>query len=460
MLDVEYLIAPRPLTGAMIYLYRTGVLRPRVKAALRDLAAAQGKELIVCADNADFRSALGGGSFFLDLGPHCCLWLDAEVDTAGRRAEDETMLAMFEDHARAPEEPRFILFVEEGGLLTTRAGWAAAEAAAFVLREPRITRETLGPALRGLQASTDLAARPNWLDQPGFAARFDEFWACRDPSLRALLHKFEDEVLIRVDPRTERFEPPEAVVTAPGRGRPASPVRCLRHLLAKPSGWALVDLIKVLDERQNVRVWSPSEVVIEVHRIAGEVLVPPGEPVRRAGEHARRGGRPGLADTSSAAILWAALVLAWDAHLVACARAGAIGDRRTPSLLIPTLDRLGRDFLMRSAMPPGEDQLGGHWGALGRVLTSRSGVTPGASLRVGGRGAPDGAAATDPLAARRDRTVRRLVECLDAATALRIGPWSTRLHRLTAATLTDAGAGDEACDDADAAWIPPPGEAR
>ncbi len=115
---------------------------------------------------------------------------------------------------------------------------------------------------------------------------------------------------------------------------------------------------------------------------------------------------------------------------------------------------------MRSAMPPGEDRLSGHWGALGHVLTSRSEVTPGASRRVGGRGAPDGAAATDPLAARRARTVRRLVESLDAATALRSGPWSTRLHRLAVATLADADAGDEACDEADAAWVPSPGEAR
>lgn len=467
MLDLEYLVAPPPLTGAMIYLYRTGVLRSRIKAVLRDLAAAQGKELIICHDNAHFRSALGGGSFFLDSGPHCCIWLDAEEDTAKRCTEDDAMLASFEAHARALEEPHFILFVEEGSHLIKRSCWASAEAAAFVLREPAITRETLGPALRGLQASTDLAVRNvDWLDQPGFAARFDGFWARRDPSLRSLLYAFEDQVLTCVDPRTEKFEPPEADFAMTAQGGPTSPVRCLRRLLAEPNGWALVDVIKVFDERQNARTLSSLEVVVELHRITGEVLLPLERPTQRAGESARRGAYPKPADTPSTAILWAALILAWDAHLVACVRAGSIGDRRTPSLLIPTLDRLGRDFLRRSAMPLGKDRLVGHWGALGRVLSTRSEETPGLSRRVGHRSAPDcarvrdGAPLTDPLAARRDKTVRRLIECLDASTTPGSETWFTRLLRLAAATPADAGAADDAFDKADAAKIARTGEAR
>lgn len=468
MLDVEYLLAPSPLTGAMIYLYRTGVMQPKIKTALRQFAVAQGKELFIYNDKRAFHRALGGGSFFLDFGLHCYICTDEEEESPVFRAEQDEMLAMFEVRARAPDGPQFILFVREHSQLTKRERWAAAEAAAFVLREPCITRETLEPALRGLQASTDLAAHPNWLDQPGFAASFDGFWERRDPSLRALLHAFEDRVLTCIDPRTEVFEPLEAAFEAPARVGSTSPLRCLRRLLTEPDGWALVDLIKTIDERQNAQAWSPRDIIVELHRITGEVLPLPKGATRRAGSSARRCARPEPADTMSAAILWAALVLAWDAHLAACVRAGSIGDRRTPSHLIPTLDRLVRDFLRRSAAPLGHDRLVGHWGALERVFAKCSEKRPGDNRLVGHRGALErafarnDAAAEDPLAARRDKTVRRLAEVLDALTALRSEPWSARLRRLAAAALVNAELcdTDDVCEGTDDVFIASAGEAR
>lgn len=468
MLDVEYLIAPPPLTGAMIYLYRTGVLQAKIKSILRRLAAGKNQKLVTCSDNDEFRQALGGGSFFPHCGPYCCVWVEEDDRTPGCRARQDAMLALFASDARVPKETLFVLFVGADSQLTKRNSWATAEAAAFVLREPCITRETLKPALRGLQASTDLAACPNWLDQPGFVACFDGFWERRDPSLRALLYAFEDRILTCIDPCTEVFEPPEAASEAPAQVRSTSPLRCLRRLLAEPDGWALVDLITAIDERQNARAWSPREIIVELHRIAGDVLASPERTTRRAGSAARRVARPKPADAMSAAVLWAALVLAWDGHLAACVRAGSIGDRRTPSHLIPTLDRLGRDFLRRSAMPSGNDLLVGHWRALERVFAKRSKKRPGDDQLVEHRGASErafalnNAAAEDLLAARREKTVRRLVECLNALTMLRSEPWSVRLRRLAAAALVDAQPcdADEVPERADAALILSSGNAR
>jgi hypothetical protein len=66
------------------------------------------------------------------------------------------------------------LFLPAKSPLTAHPNWATAEAASLVLEERLLTPDTLPPVLRYLEATTDLADRPNFLAQPGFVESFDD----------------------------------------------------------------------------------------------------------------------------------------------------------------------------------------------------------------------------------------------------------------------------------------------
>ncbi len=68
------------------------------------------------------------------------------------------------------------------------------------------------------------------------------------------------------------------------------------------------------------------------------------------------------------AVLWAALVLAWEDALITSVREDEAGYRRGPDLIVPALAGLGRDFLTREDRTEADDPLEERWPGVARAL--------------------------------------------------------------------------------------------
>lgn len=69
------------------------------------------------------------------------------------------------------------------------------------------------------------------------------------------------------------------------------------------------------------------------------------------------------------AVLWAALVLAFEDTLIRGVREDEVGYQRGPDQLVPALADLGRDFLAREDRAGAGDPLAGRWANVGRSLS-------------------------------------------------------------------------------------------
>ncbi len=187
---------PPPLDRALVYRTASGALRPRMIAALREIAAGRGltlepakPPLLPGFDQADFyREQL--------------LLFDWPALTSGSSAPAPSGVAGVPcREPRRAERPLRRCCQRD----RPDPRWEAVARVALVIEEPAITRESLPAVMRYLAATTDLAPGPDLLSQRGFLASFTGLIEER-AGLPAVIQAFEERVLLCIDPTTNRYD--------------------------------------------------------------------------------------------------------------------------------------------------------------------------------------------------------------------------------------------------------------
>ncbi|TXM65237.1 hypothetical protein FV226_25310 [Methylobacterium sp. WL12] len=391
MWDIDYLLAahrdgPAMMDRALIYRYRSGVLRRSMIAALRGVAERHDREL--GTRNLPLMPGFAEGGLF--GGFVLCDWSRAAIGKL-KPAGLETSLSLLAAGEGAPSAH----FVHYDSPVTKRPIWGAVERACLVLEEPLVTPHTLLPVLRYLQATTDLARGADFLGQPGFKESFGALVdGRRSVELPALIQAFDERVLLCTDRLTNRFDRALDARAARRRQGRARPLHHLRNLVTHRRVGDLIELVSAFDERRADCGWTASRLVRQFYGITVRLLDTP----------------TGADGPTRSMLVWAALVLAWENHLSRCVREEKQGYRRGPDMLVTVIDGIGRDFLARTADADADDPLSGRWQDIAQTLDRCC------------RGDSD-----DPLATVRDA----LVDGLAAASGLRArqAPWWVRhLH--------------------------------
>ena len=361
MRDIDFLLAaragdPLPSDQALVYRYRSGALRPRMIAALREIAAGRGltlqldkPPLMVGFDQADF--------FFGQM-----LLFDWPAQTSSKFAIGELARSLAFLAAR-PDGPS-VHFVDVAGEIGRDPRWEAVARVALVIEEPAITRDSLPSVLRYLAATTDLASGVDLLGQREFFASFTGLINER-AKLPAVIQAFEERVLLCTDPATNRYDGTLYRRDLIGRLGRRLLLPHLRDLVALRRERDLVDLMCGFDERRAERGWSVYELVTDLYRMTVRLLEPVSDRRR-----SRSGARSRVAPhrVAEGAMLWAALLLAWEDPLINSVHEDEAGYRRGPDLIVPALAGLGRDFLAREDRAEAGDPLEGRWPSVARTL--------------------------------------------------------------------------------------------
>jgi DNA polymerase III delta prime subunit len=361
MRDIDFLLAaragdPLPSDRALVYRYRSGALRPRMIAALREIAAGRG--LTLQLDKPPLMAGFDQANFFF---PQLLLF-DWPARTSSKFAIGELGRSLAFLAAR-PDGPS-VHFLDVAGEIARDPMWEAVARVALVIEEPAITRESLPSVLRYLAATTDLAPGAHLLGQHRFFASFTGLIDER-AKLPAVIQAFEERVLLCTDPATNLYDDTRYRRDLIGRLGRRLLLPHLRDLVALRRERDLVDLLCGFDERRAERGWSVHELVTVVYRITGRLLEPVSDQ-RRSRSEARSRVAPHR--VAKGAVLWAALLLAWEDALINSVREDEAGYRRGPDLIVPALAGLGRDFLAREDRAEAGDPLEGRWPSVAHTL--------------------------------------------------------------------------------------------
>ena len=255
MLDVEFLMSPL-YAPVLVYRYRSGFLRSKVKRAIECEALKQGLSLL--ARPAD-------EMFYVPLFDDYYCQYDWPV---GRAASIKKTIPQVISYLKCPDLP-IALFAREGDRLFQDATWSEAEDACLVLEEPQVELSTVDPVLRYLEAQTDFVGEQNLLNQPKLSqyllGRVEEMGSME---LLEFIHIFEETILLYCDPVTNVFTAPLREEERFDRSLILGPAR---RLLDRHNVLDIQEMVKGF-ERKYRRGWSISNLVTEFHHVVRRLL--------------------------------------------------------------------------------------------------------------------------------------------------------------------------------------------
>jgi DNA polymerase III, delta subunit len=349
MLDVEYLLAPVGSDRPLVYCYRTGILRPQMKNALREIADRDATYLFGCQPG---EIGLVSHSSLLP-GIAICDWSKEKASTASALIP-EALAAL-----KTSERCSIALFVRYDDALFAHPSWPEAKIYCLLIEEQLVTSETLALALKYLQTTNDLIRSHNLAEQPELQAYFNEIMEEQQSiELPDLIQEFEKTILLN-----SHLDPGKRLRTVnDGRNRSAI-LRPLREFVTSKSSYALAELIRGL-ERKYRDGWRVSELTFELFRVT-QKLLNRSDLSARAERAAGYGAMPGH---DLAAPVWAATLLAWtdrlleqDSQLISTPR---------PDLFLVTVDQLGRDVMRRCSPQMAGDPLVGLWSDIRKAIAT------------------------------------------------------------------------------------------
>jgi hypothetical protein len=406
MLDVDYLLNPFVPAKPVIYRYRTGFFRTPIQNALFAMTATEGRT----SDGCMPASLLSGAwvlSVFDPTPMVVCDWSVHDVPHLSDR-QCEAIL----DTVLTRTDLRLALFVEEGSSLTKQAVWPRLVEASHVLEEPAINRDTLVPVLRYLEATTDLADKPDFLTQEGFIARFQRELANAHEGtlgLPALMRMFDDVVVTSTDPHTSHYDLAQHRCAISDLSRRTDVNACLQKLVIEKSTWDAVGLAAALDDRR----WRSGQTrlgsVRELFRLTAEFLARLGKTAsaHRTGTETRH---------AVDAVIWATMLLIAEQRLIPVPTQASYGASTSVDDLTSEWDRLARAFIAHVGAHRSTDPLQGLWPGLAQAFAR--------AVRI-----PD-----DTMLPSRTKLMKSLEATLDGIHGQSRKPWMEQLAQL----LSDA----------------------
>lgn len=360
MYDIDFLLAARTgdlpvLDRAVVYRYRSGVLRQRLHSVL--YADVERRGAYLQTGRLPLKTA-----FFQNSLISCVMYYAWPARTS-RAMPHSDLLWSLDRLARNAYLPS-IHFVDRDSPVGRHPGWASVEREALVIEEPVISRRTVKKILHYLEATTDLLTSADLVEQPGFVASFLDL-VDDGITLPALMQAFEERVLLCTDPVTNRYDASRYRAADLERHGRRALLPHLHNLAALRREGDLLDLLCGFDQRRAERGWSAHELASELYRLTEKLLHPVAG--RRRPRYAAR-SRVAEHRATEGAVLWAALVLAGEDALIRGVCEDRAGYRRGPDLIVPILAALGRDFLARHGRAEADDPLDGRWTHLVRTL--------------------------------------------------------------------------------------------
>ena len=347
MLDVEYLVAPPHNDRPIVYCYRTGILRPQIKNALRESAARDG--ILVSGCEAAEITLVSHAPLFPGIA--VCDWSKGKA-SASSELLPQALIALTTSEGCA-----IALFVRCGDELFRHPIWPEAKKRCLLVEEPLVTRETLAPALTYLEKTSDLLRARDLMRRPELHAYFNELLEeQKSIDFPELIQEFDRVILLN-----SRIDGHKQLIAGIERQDPSATLRPLRQFVASRSSNALGELIRGL-ERKCRDGWTVRRLTHEIFRITQKLL-------DRSDLSTGAEGTPSIQamqEQDLGVVVWTSTLLGWTDRLLETQ--AEVTSKPRPNLFLVTVDQLGRDFMRRCSPEMAGDPLASLWSDVRRAI--------------------------------------------------------------------------------------------
>jgi hypothetical protein len=343
--DIEFLSAPviEP-RNQLIYLYQSGVLRPKVRASVMEFAESIGCTPIGPGEGK-LQNALSWPTVFeeppfiiADLG-------DIKRHRGGKDDIEESLQLIASGSCRN----RALLMASSAEAVSALESWTDAISASTYIEEPLYTSKNLRVALRYLTKASDLGDFSHLAvsGRKAFNQTFEDFVSERRRTLAELGHRFDHIALYCFDYDTRRSKAPQIT----GLQRSVSTHRLLAARLGdfvnSRDEFTLRQLLKLIDERR----WQKNIGIdnLKERLYAATISILSDRNLARAATSGERPNSSNVAHNFRDRLCWAVLLLAWEKNLV-------------EDNFIIALDRLCRNFLLCATAAEDGGALREWWG--------------------------------------------------------------------------------------------------
>lgn len=344
MRDIELLTTEGPFSGAVIYRYRSGVLRKSMIAWAEAAAKRQEQDCIHLGYEDLAIDWFNENSLF--PGTRIC------VPPPGSSKKAIKLLRPFLE--AAPASPTLICVRADKSNDVRHPGIA-------VVDELVVTPATLPAALRYLAATSDLIGVDAICAQDAFRRHFRHWLEMETSvSLPELMQEFDRAILLYADVRSNVFEPPSEF--GPSSPERSQLIAALAAYLVRQDAISRAGLLRAIALRK-VRGSVDDEIVSDLLVASQKMLLK----CERRGD--RRSGRGhDLAISVDVALLWVALMLAWGAPAGVDSTQETVHVRNGARPVFLEVERMCHDFERRAHLLA-DNPLDGYWGHLSELAS-------------------------------------------------------------------------------------------
>ena len=345
MLDIDFLKTPRSVGGVLIYFYRSGVLRRRMRDCVAASATADGNMLISVSWN-DLVAGWSAPSLLPGI-----RYCELSNNRLSRAVDRETLIDVVK---LKPAAPTVVFAPFDSGIRD------AVRDVLEVVEEPVVTETNLAFLLEFLVEQSEFFLPREGAEYPEFEQYFRRWLeGAGSASLIELSREVDRALLLYVDRETRRFVAP--LETEFFSEAPPYIVRALSRVLRDDNPNDVVDLLRAVSLKVD-RGWTPRELADDLCRGTRLLVI-----------RAFRAGDDGEHESTAADVerlwLWSVILLTSTQALKGGHQKNADDDS---SQFLVVVEQIHREFCRRTASKP--DPLANLWSAIANLVSTLGSV--------------------------------------------------------------------------------------
>ena len=346
MRDIEFLTTDRPFSGAVIYRYRSGVLRKSMIAWAEAAAKRQEQDCIY----------LGYEDLAIDWFNENALFPGARICVPPPGSSKKAVKLLRPILESPPASPTLICVRADKSNDVRHPGIT-------VVDEFVVTSATLPAALRYLATTSDLIGADAIYAQDAFRRHFRRWIEMETSvSLPELMQEFDRASLLYADLGSNLFEPPSEF--GPSSPERSQLIAALAAYLVGQDAISRAGLLRAVALRRT-RGSVDDEIASDLLVASQKMLLR----CERRGD--RRSGRGhDFAIPVDVALLWVALILAWGAPAGVDSARETVHVRNGAGPILLEVERICHDFERRAHLLA-DNPLDGYWGHLSELASQR-----------------------------------------------------------------------------------------